>query len=338
METESSLVNIGPSEFIEGFTLMDARLETEIKMRFAIGGKGPALMLVHGHPHTHIIWRKVAPLLAQKYTVVLPDLRGYGDTDKPESTPDHRPYSKKEMAKDLISLMKLLNRPMAKDLISLMKLLNRPTFAFVGHDRGARVGHRLALDYPESVTKAVFVDIAPTATMYALTNKEFATKYFWWFFLIQPEPFPEKLIGFDPDYFLHHHIDGQIKIKGCVEDKAFNEYLRCYKDPRTIHAICEDYRAAATIDLDDDKEDICEDYRAAATIDLDDDKEDADKKIQCPLYLLWGARGTVGKLYDVVGTWKEKAVTVSGEALDCGHSPEEECPSGFLEKVLAFLD
>ena len=304
METESSLVNIGPSEFIEGFTLMDARLETEIKMRFAIGGKGPALMLVHGHPHTHIIWRKVAPLLARKYTVVLPDLRGYGDTDKPESTPDHRPYSKKEMA---------------KDLISLMKLLNRPTFAFVGHDRGARVGHRLALDYPESVTKAVFVDIAPTATMYALTNKEFATKYFWWFFLIQPEPFPEKLIGFDPDYFLYHHIDGQIKIKGCVEDKAFDEYLRCYKNPRTIHAICED-------------------YRAAATIDLDDDKEDADKKIQCPLYLLWGARGTVGKLYDVVGTWKEKAVTVSGEALDCGHSPEEECPSGFLEKVLAFLD
>ncbi len=304
METESSLVNIGPSEFIEGFNLMDARLETGIKMRFAIGGKGPALMLVHGHPHTHIIWRKVAPLLAQKYTVVLPDLRGYGDTDKPESTPDHRPYSKKEMA---------------KDLISLMRLLNRPTFAFVGHDRGARVGHRLALDYPESVTKAVFVDIAPTATMYALTNKEFATKYFWWFFLIQPEPFPEKLIGFDPDYFLHHHIDGQIKIKGCVEDKAFDEYLRCYKDPRTIHAICED-------------------YRAAATIDLDDDKEDADKKIQCPLYLLWGARGTVGKLYDVVGTWKEKAVTVSGEALDCGHSPEEECPSGFLEKVLAFLD
>lgn len=304
METKSSLVNIGPSEFIEGFNLMDARLETGIKMRFAIGGKGPALMLVHGHPHTHIIWRKVAPLLAQKYTVVLPDLRGYGDTDKPESTPDHRPYSKKEMA---------------KDLISLMKLLNRPTFAFVGHDRGARVGHRLALDYPESVTKAVFVDIAPTATMYALTNKEFATKYFWWFFLIQPEPFPEKLIGFDPDYFLYHHIDGQIKIKGCVEDKAFDEYLRCYKNPRTIHAICED-------------------YRAAATIDLDDDKEDADKKIQCPLYLLWGARGTVGKLYDVVGTWKEKAVTVSGEALDCGHSPEEECPSGFLEKVLAFLD
>ena len=304
METESSLVNIGPSKFIDSFTLMDARLETGIKMRFAIGGNGPALMLVHGHPHTHIIWRKVAPLLAQKYTVVLPDLRGYGDTDKPESTPDHRPYSKKEMA---------------KDLISLMRLLNRPTFVFVGHDRGARVGHRLALDYPESVTKAVFVDIAPTATMYALTNKEFATKYFWWFFLIQPEPFPEKLIGFDPDYFLHHHIDGQIKIKGCVEDKAFNEYLRCYKDPRTIHAICED-------------------YRAAATIDLDDDKEDADKKIQCPLYLLWGARGTVGKLYDVVGTWKEKAVTVSGEALDCGHSPEEECPSGFLEKVLAFLD
>ena len=208
---------------------------------------------------------------------------------------------------------------MAKDLIALTQSLGIDRFAFVGHDRGARVGHRLALDYPDAVTKAVFVDIAPTATMYELTNKEFATKYFWWFFLIQPEPFPEKLIGFDPEYFLHHHINGQIKIKGVVEDRAFKEYLRCYKNPATIHAICED-------------------YRAAAGIDLEDDKADADQRIRCPLYLLWGARGTVGKLYDVVGTWRNKAVNVSGEALDCGHSPEEECPEIFLEKVKAFLD
>ena len=155
--------------------------------------------------------------------------------------------------------------------------------------------------------------------MYALTNKEFATKYFWWFFLIQPEPFPEKLIGFDPEYFLHHHIDGQIKIKGVVEERAFKEYLRCYQNPDTIHAICED-------------------YRAAATIDLEDDKADSDRRIRCPLYLLWGARGTVGKPYDVVGTWRDKATDGSGEALDCGHSPAEECPEIFLEKVLSFLE
>lgn len=298
-----SINSIGNSNFIKGFKLFDACLSTGIKMRYAIGGTGTPLLMVHGHPHTHIIWRKVAPLLAKHFTVILPDLRGYGDTDKPESTDNHRPYSKREMA---------------KDLIALMDLLHMPKFAFVGHDRGARVGHRLALDYPEAVSKAIFIDIAPTSTMYELTNKEFATKYFWWFFLIQPEPFPEKLIGFDPEYFLHHHINGQLKIKGVLEEEAFQEYLRCYKNPETIHAICED-------------------YRAAATIDLEDDKADSDKKIQCPLYLLWGARGTVGKLYDVVQTWGDKALNVSGEALDCGHSPQEECPEMFFEKLLKFL-
>lgn len=298
-----SMKSIGESNFVNGFELFDACLSTGIKMRYAIGGTGAPLLMVHGHPHTHIIWRKVAPALAKHFTVILPDIRGYGDTDKPQSTESHRPYSKREMA---------------KDLIALMDLLHMPKFAFVGHDRGARVGHRLTLDYPEAVSKAVFVDIAPTATMYELTNKEFATKYFWWFFLIQPEPFPEKLIGFDPEYFLHHHINGQLKIKGVLEEDAFQEYLRCYKNPDTIHAICED-------------------YRAAATIDLEDDKADSDKKIQCPLYLLWGARGTVGKLYDVVQTWRDKAINVSGEALDCGHSPEEECPEIFSEKVLKFL-
>lgn len=302
--TMTNPVEIGHSDFIDGFKLYDIKLTTGIKMRFAMAGSGSPLLLVHGHPHTHIIWRKVAPRLAKNHTVVLPDLRGYGDTDKPTSTLDHKPYTKKEMA---------------KDLIALMQSLQMPRFAFIGHDRGARVGHRLALDYPDAVTKAIFVDIAPTATMYELTNKEFATKYFWWFFLIQPEPFPEKLIGFDPEYFLRHHIDGQIKIKGVVEEKAFEEYLRCYKNPATIHAICED-------------------YRAAATTDLEDDRADANKRIHCPLYLLWGARGTVGKLYDVLGTWKDKALEVSGEALDCGHSPEEECPDIFLKKIQDFLD
>ena len=207
MESDK-LIGIGPSDFIAGFNLFNAKLATGIKMRFAIGGSGSPILLVHGHPHTHIIWRKIAPKLAEIHTVILPDLRGYGDTEKPESQPDHRPYSKREMA---------------KDLMSLMHLLGFEKFAFIGHDRGARVGHRLALDYPEALTKAVFVDIAPTATMYALTNKEFATKYFWWFFLIQPEPFPEKLIGFDPEYF------GLIFDPGNMVNEGFEEYQKSFE-------------------------------------------------------------------------------------------------------------
>ena len=260
--------------------------------------------MVHGHPHTHVIWRKVAPAMAQDRKVILVDLRGYGDSTKPESTPDHRLYSKREMARDLQLLLQAF----------AVKQCD-----FVGHDRGGRVGHRFALDWPELVRKAVFIDIAPTATMYERTDKEFATRYFWWFFLIQPEPFPEKLINFDPEYFLRHHIKGQLKIEGALEENVFQEYLRSYRNPETIHAICED-------------------YRAAATIDLADDKADADKRIEAPLHLLWGARGTVGKLYDVVQTWRDKATVVTGRALDCGHSPQEECPQEFLREIRLFLD
>lgn len=260
--------------------------------------------MVHGHPHTHVIWRKVAPEMAQDRKVILVDLRGYGDSTKPESTPDHRPYSKREMARDLQLLLQSLGIEQCD---------------FVGHDRGGRVGHRFALDWPELVRKAVFIDIAPTATMYERTDKEFASRYFWWFFLIQPEPFLEKLINFDPEYFLRHHIKGQLKIEGTLEENVFQEYLRSYRNPETIHAICED-------------------YRAAATIDLADDKADADKRIEAPLHLLWGARGTVGKLYDVVQTWRDKATVVTGRALDCGHSPQEECPQEFLREIRLFLD
>ena len=165
---------------------------------------------------------------------------GYGDSDKPASDAEHRTYSK---------------RVMADDLAALAKGLGWRQFDFVGHDRGGRVGHRLMLDHAQTVRKGVFVDIAPTATMYARTDMAFASRYFWWFFLIQPEPFPEKLINFDPEYFLRHHIKGQLKIEGTLEENVFQEYLRSYCNPETIHAICEDYRAAATIDLADDKAD-----------------------------------------------------------------------------------
>lgn len=304
--SRTEIVSRGKSAFVDGFELFDVKLLNDITLRVAMGGGGDKtpLLMVHGHPHTHVIWRKVAPAMAQDRKVILVDLRGYGDSTKPESTPDHRPYSKREMARDLQLLLQAL----------AVKQCD-----FVGHDRGGRVGHRFALDWPELVRKAVFIDIAPTATMYERTDKEFATRYFWWFFLIQPEPFPEKLINFDPEYFLRHHIKGQLKIEGALKENVFQEYLRSYRNPETIHAICED-------------------YRAAATIDLADDKADADKRIEAPLHLLWGARGTVGKLYDVVQTWRDKANVVTGRALDCGHSPQEECPQEFLREIGLFLD
>jgi len=304
--SRTEIVSRGKSAFVDGFELFDVKLLNDIMLRVAMGGRGEKapLLMVHGHPHTHVIWRKVAPALAKDRQVILVDLRGYGDSTKPESTPDHRPYSKREMARDLQLLLQSLGIEQCD---------------FVGHDRGGRVGHRFALDWPELVRKAVFIDIAPTATMYERTDKEFATRYFWWFFLIQPEPFPEKLINFDPEYFLRHHIKGQLKIEGTLEENVFQEYLRSYRNPETIHAICED-------------------YRAAATIDLADDKADADKRIEAPLHLLWGARGTVGKLYDVVQTWLDKATVVTGRALDCGHSPQEECPQEFLREIRLFLD
>ncbi|HCW97829.1 MAG TPA: hydrolase, partial [Pantoea sp.] len=180
------IVEQGESPFIPGFRLQDITLANGIRLRVATGGSGKPLLLLHGHPQNHITWRKIAPQLAEKYRVILPDLRGYGDSDKPTSDEQHRPYSK---------------RVMAEDISLLIEALGYKQVAFVGHDRGGRVGHRLALDHPEKVSCCVFVDIAPTATMYALTNKAFATRYFWWFFLIQPWPLPETMIANDPGFF-----------------------------------------------------------------------------------------------------------------------------------------
>ena len=294
---------LGASPFIPGFTLNDICLSNGIRMRTAIGGTGAPLLLLHGHPQTHATWRKIAPELAKYFTVIAPDLRGYGDSSKPESDVQHRPYSKREMA---------------RDMMLLMSALGYSQFAVVGHDRGGRVAHRLALDYQQAVTRAVLIDIAPTATMYARTDKTFATRYFWWFFLIQPAPLPEKLISADPAFFLRKHIDGQLKTPDATEPEIFNEYLRCYRNPQTLHAICED-------------------YRAAATIDLEDDEADRENRIMAPVLALWGAKSTVGQLYDVVETWRVKALNVQGQALPCGHSPKEEIPQITLNALLGFL-
>lgn len=303
-ETSGLISGKGESPFIPGFQLLDVTLDNGITLRAAVGGKGEPLVLLHGHPQNHVTWRNIAPALAQHFTVIMPDIRGYGDSSKPVSDVEHRTYSKREMAKDIILLMQCLG--FEKD------------FSFIGHDRGARVGHRLALDHPQRVKRSIFIDIAPTATMYALTDKTFATRYFWWFFLIQPAPMPEKMIAADPEFFLRKHINGQLKIPGATSPEIFAEYLRCYQQPETLHAVCED-------------------YRASATIDLEDDEQDNHQRITSPLLVLWGEKGTVGQLYDVTSTWKEKATDVRGKAMPCGHSPQEECPEELLAAIMPFL-
>ena len=278
-----------------------------VNIHCAIAGpeQGEPLLMLHGHPQTLLVWRKVAQdFVDAGYRVVLADLRGYGDSDKPASDPEHLTYSK---------------RMMARDQVTLMKKLGFDTFTLIGHDRGGRVGHRMALDFPDVVQRVVVIDIAPTATMYARTDKDFATRYFWWFFLIQDAPLPERMILADTQTFLRSHVDVQLKIKDAVSDEVFQEYLRVYKTPEMVSAVCED-------------------YRAAATIDLEHDKADADQKVQAPLLALWGSLGVVGKTYDVLQTWREKANKVEGEALPCGHCLQEELPELFTQKVLEFLN
>ena len=288
--------------FLPGFLLHDVNADG-VRIRVATGGSGPPLLLLHGHPQTHVTWHKIASRLGERFSVVAADLRGYGNSEKPEGGPGHVNYSK---------------RAMAADQVAAMRALGFDRFRVVGHDRGGRVAHRMALDHPARIERIAVFDIAPTATMYARTGKEFATRYFWWFFLIQPAPLPERMIGADPEYFLRSHIEGQSKTPGATSDRVFREYLRCYQDPATRHAICED-------------------YRAAATIDLEHDAADSDSRIEAPLLALWGAKGTVGALYDVLETWREKARDVRGRALDCGHTLQEEAPEGVLRELLDFL-
>ena len=291
------------SAFLEGFDVQRIPLP-DLTVTCATAGTGPPVLLLHGHPQTHVVWRKVAPRLVEAgYRVIAPDLRGYGDSDKPASDPSHLPYSK---------------RVMAGDQIALMKHLGHETFSVVGHDRGGRVAHRLALDFPDAVERMVVLDIAPTLTMYRETDQEFATRYFWWFFLIQPDGMPEKMIASDPEYFLRRHIKGQVKIEGSVEEDAIAEYLRSYTDPATIHAICED-------------------YRASASIDLEHDQADQSSRITAPLLAIWGAQSVVGALYDVTATWQDKANHVTGVALPCGHAIPEEAPAELTTHILRFL-
>ena len=265
------------------------------------GGNGPAVLLLHGYPQTHLEWRKVAPELAKSYTLVMPDLRGYGDSGKPSGGDNHVNYSK---------------RAMALDQVEVMEKLGFERFAVVGHDRGARVAYRLALDHSDRLTKLVLMDICPTDYMFKTADRQLASAYFHWFFLIQHAPFPETLIGNNVDVVLKLFI-GPV-MPNFIEPEAYAEYRRCFSDPATIHATCEDYRAGATIDLVHDEVDM-------------------DRKIACPVLVLWGANGIVGKKYDVLTVWRERATNVSGKSLPCGHWLAEEAPGQVLAEVTQFL-
>ena len=267
------------------------------------GGSGSPLLLLHGYPQTHVMWHQVAPRLTDDFHVIIPDLRGYGDSSKPQSTPDHYPYSK---------------RAMAQDMVEVMSSLGYSEFYVAGHDRGARVTHRMALDYPERIKKACVMDIAPTHHMFKTADQNFATGYYHWFFLIQPDGLPEHLIGADPAYYLSEKLKRWSAPGAVFADAAVAEYLRCFSKPEAIHASCEDYRAAASIDLKHDDEDM-------------------NKKIQCPLLVLWGAKGFVNSSYDVLDVWNERAEQVEGGALDCGHFLAEEAAVAVCAELLRFF-
>ncbi|MCX4141704.1 alpha/beta hydrolase [Paraburkholderia sp. SEWSISQ10-3 4] len=287
-----------------GFT--DASIHVDGTQIHAIrGGNGPALLLLHGHPQTHAIWHKVAPTLAQHFTVIAADLRGYGDSGKPQGEPDHSNYSK---------------RRMAADQVSLMRAHGFTQFAVVGHDRGGRVAARMALDHPQAVTKLVTLDVAPTLAMYEQTSFAFARAYWHWFFLVRPAPFPETLIRADPDLYLKQTIGARSAGLTPFTDAAYAEYLRCLSDPAAAHGICEDYRASITIDLDHDRASLAE-----------------GQKIECDFLALWGAQGVIEQCFEPLAEWRQWSAHVSGEALPCGHYIPEEAPELLLERVLPFL-
>jgi haloacetate dehalogenase len=270
------------------------------------GGDGPPVLLLHGWPQTHAMWHALAPRLAQRHTVVAADLRGYGDSGRPATDDAHAPYS---------------FRAMAADQVALMRALGFERFTWVGHDRGGRVGHRAALDHPEAIERLAVLDILPTAHVYAHTDRALATAYFHWFFLIQPAPLPERLIAGDPKLFLHRVLGGWGGGLDAHHPKALKAYERQIADPAAVHAFCED-------------------YRAAASIDLAHDEADADRRIECPLLVLWGANGVVGRLEaDPLAVWRTRATDVRGEAIaNAGHFLVEERPEETLGGLHRLLD
>ena len=271
----------------------------DVAIRARYGGSGPPLLLLHGHPQTHVMWHLVAPRLAEDFTVVATDLTGYGESSKPPTTPDHEPYSK---------------RAMARVQVAVMQRLGFDSFFVAGHDRGGRCAYRMALDHPERVRKLAVLDIVPTGEALRRADMAFGLGYWHWFFLAQPHDLPERLLAADPEKAL---------FRGGSEafaPEAMEEYVRCLRDPEAIHATCEDYRAAATLDYEHDAKD-----------------REAGRRIACPVLALWGRQGFLEEHYDVVEVWRGWAEEVSGRALECGHYLPEEAPEETYAELRAFL-
>ena len=280
----------------EGFTL--SRIDTgEAELRVRTGGSGPPLLLLHGHPQTHVMWHRIAPDLARTFTVVAPDLRGYGESSKPPTTEDHEPYSK---------------RAMARDMVSLMHQLGFERFSVAGHDRGGRCAYRLALDHPERVERLAVLDIIPTGEAFRRADMQFGLVNYHWFFMAQPFDFPERLLGADPDR-------NYLRDRDLFDPEALDDYLRCIRSPGTIHAMCEDYRAGATYDF---------------TLD---EADRGTRRIACPVLVLWSRQGELEEWYDPVAIWRDWADDVRGAAVDCGHYLAEEAPQETRDHLLAFF-
>lgn len=295
-------------DWFAGFT--DMRLRAgDVTLRVRSGGTPgrPPLLLVHGFPQTSAMWHRVAQHLAPHFELVLPDLRGYGGSDKPAGAPDHANYSK---------------RAMAADLHALMQHLGHERYAVAGHDRGARVAHRLALDQPQAVTRLALLDIVPTLDMYDGTDMRFASAYYHWFFLIQPAPHPERMIGADPEHYARWKLGGWGSLgHHFYEAEALAEYLRCFSQPEAIHGACEDYRAGATIDLQHDRESGI-----------------AAQQLDCPLLVLWSTRGVIHALFEPLALWQAQcAMPVQGRAVDAGHFLAEELPDVTAAELLRFF-
>jgi haloacetate dehalogenase len=289
---------------LEGFeSLRIQRNGVTLNLRRA--GQGAPLLLLHGHPQTHAMWHCVAPQLAQRFALVLMDLRGYGDSGRPEAGAASTNYAKREMA---------------ADALEVMRQLGHARFQVLAHDRGARVAHRLAIDHPDAVQRLLLLDIAPTLAMYRQTSEAFARAYWHWFFLVQPPPLPEALIASDPVRYVRSVMGARHAGLSAFAPEALAEYERCVGIAGTAEAICADYRASAGIDLAHDQAD-----------------QDAGRKLTQPLRVLWGEHGAVGRCFDVPALWRAAATDFTGRSLPCGHYIAEEAPALLLDEAQSFF-
>jgi haloacetate dehalogenase len=293
------------SGFFAGFSLERLGVRAG-ELRLRRGGSGPPLLLLHGNPQTHAMWHRVAPALARRYELVLPDLRGYGGSFKPPASSDHAPYAK---------------RAMAQDMVELMERLGHERFFVAGHDRGARVAHRLALDHPARLRKLAVLDIIPTLEHFERADMAFGLGYYHWFWFAQPHPFPETLIGAAPEAWFRAHTSREPKPPDFFHPEALADYLQAVHDPEMIRGMCEDYRAASGVDLEHDRA-----SRAAG------------QKIECPLLVLWGTKAKIQAWYDALAIWRGYcAAEVAGGAVASGHYLAEEAPEAVLERFEAFF-